>query len=138
LVAGCDGRGGITRRVTPKRTAKPCGPGPPRRWGQALRDVSKSDGGYQARHTEESTEQPLKPLRREGRVAPVEPVVPTRVLSTLRTGPRVQPASGLPCALCLPRDPSIQNSGESRRGNDKARLCPPKRLNSLPRAARRL
>jgi hypothetical protein len=29
LVAGCDGRDGITRRVTPKRTAKPCGPGPP-------------------------------------------------------------------------------------------------------------
>jgi hypothetical protein len=34
----------------------------PRRWDQALRDVAQGDGGYQARHTEESTKQLLKPI----------------------------------------------------------------------------
>jgi hypothetical protein len=67
-----------------RRTVKSCGPDPPTLGsGRSNRDVGPmdrhagfvGDGGYQARHTGESTKQPLKPLRREGRVAPVEPVV---------------------------------------------------------------
>jgi len=41
----------------------------PRRWGQASRKTfAGSDGGYKARYTGESTEQPLTPLRRECRM----------------------------------------------------------------------
>ena len=45
-------------------------------------------------------------------------------LCTLRMRPRVQRASGIPCALCLSRgrEVSSQNSGASRRGNAESRL----------------
>src|SRR6516162_979872 len=51
--------------------------------------------------TGESPKQPLKPLRREGRVAPVEPVVDLLVcFFQLHARLRVRPAPGFPCALC--------------------------------------
>ena len=40
----------------------------PRRWDQACGDEPAGDGGYQARHSRESTKQPLKPSRRECRL----------------------------------------------------------------------
>jgi hypothetical protein len=54
----------------PMRTAKPCGPGAQTLASSSRETFRESDGGYQARYPEESTEQPLTPLRREGR-APV-------------------------------------------------------------------
>jgi hypothetical protein len=55
--AGCDGRGGITGRVKPKRTAKSRGPDPPT-LGSSLPISSAGDGGYQARHTGENAYKP--------------------------------------------------------------------------------
>src|SRR6185312_12652914 len=86
------------RRKHPLRTAKPCGPGPPM-LGSSLRATLANDGGYQARYPGESAEQPLKPLRREGRMLP-------SYLCNLRAevqffctqGSRVRRAPGLPCA----------------------------------------
>jgi len=49
------------------RTAKPYGPDAPTLASSKL-EQSACDGGYQARHPGESTEQPLKPSRREGRM----------------------------------------------------------------------
>jgi hypothetical protein len=47
----------------------------------------------------EITKQPLKPLRREGRVFSAEPVVLPRAF-LLHADRGRQPAPGLPCALC--------------------------------------
>jgi hypothetical protein len=57
---------GVARRAMPMRTAKSCGPDLPT-LRSSLRDDLASDGGYQARHSEESAKQPLTPLRRECR-----------------------------------------------------------------------
>jgi hypothetical protein len=90
LGAGCGGRGGVTRRMTRPRTAKPCGPDAPT-LASSLRngDVSPNrltrragDGGKRARSPGRARSRPLKPLRRECRVTPGEPVATTRVLST--------------------------------------------------------
>ena len=66
------------------RTAKSCGPGAPTRpdagvkFCGAIREmtVARKPGHRGARR------KPLKPLRGESRIDPVEPVVTTRVLST--------------------------------------------------------
>ena len=66
---------------------------------------------------------PLTPLRREGRVAPVEPVVDLLVcFFPLHARPRVRPASGFPCALCFRGIMCGQNPGERRRGNGESCL----------------
>jgi len=67
--AGCGGRGGVARRAARKRTAKSCGPDASTlasswRWLIRWRWWQKSP------ITRESTKQPLKPLRREGRIDP--------------------------------------------------------------------
>ena len=110
--AGCDGRGRVARRMTRARTAKACGPdapwlasslwigdvglsGPTRRDPQAT-VTKRSWTPGRARSIS------CKPSRGEGRVAPVEPVVNVLMcFFTLHMRLRVQPAPGLPCALCL-------------------------------------
>src|SRR6185437_149605 len=73
----------------------------PRRWDQAFRATNLlGDGGYQARHSRESAKQPLKPSRRECRIAPALPVV-TAACFFVAGGPWVRPASGIPRALFL-------------------------------------
>jgi hypothetical protein len=83
------------------RTAKSCGPDTPTLVSSSqLR--SAGDGGQQARSTGESTKQPLKPLRRESRIASAGPVCSCAFLcASLHTRPRVQRASGFPCALLI-------------------------------------
>src|SRR5207253_2518148 len=61
--AGCDGRVHAQGRSAPTRTAKSCGPGPPT-LGSSFAGDPRGDGGYQARHTEESANISRKPLRR--------------------------------------------------------------------------
>src|SRR6185437_13110187 len=57
----------------------------PRRWDQAFRATNLlGDGGYQARHSRESAKQPLKPSRRECRIAPALPVVTAACFSICR------------------------------------------------------
>ncbi len=62
------------RRSVQTRTAKTCGPDPPT-LGSTPGSRARGDGGYQARYARESTEQPLKPLCREGRRCSGSPVV---------------------------------------------------------------
>jgi hypothetical protein len=50
----------------------------------------------------------LTPSRREGRVAPVEPVVINSCAFLMHARLRVQPAPGLPCALVFPGGTSIR------------------------------
>jgi hypothetical protein len=48
----------LARRARNGRTVKPCGPVPPTLGTSFAKQVSLDDGGYQARHPGESTEQP--------------------------------------------------------------------------------
>ncbi len=89
---------GSTRRDPPARVARK--PGSPRR----------------------ARRKPLKPLRGESRIAPVGPVVITRVVFASHTRLRVQSASGFPCALRFVEGPRSQTSGRMCRGN--ACSCP--------------
>jgi len=104
--AGCGGREGAQRAMSAptkasSRTAKSCGPDPPT-LGPSLRWWSAGDGGYQARHSRESTKQPLKPSRRECRLfRPCLWWLPPAF--HLAGGPWVRPASGIPCALFCSR-----------------------------------
>jgi hypothetical protein len=71
-----------------------------RRWDQAFRATSLSgDGGYQARHSKESTKQPLTPSAQGRPDVPVEPVVTNSCVFCYHRRLRVRPASGFPCAL---------------------------------------
>ena len=92
----------------PVRTAKACGPDPPTLFptlGSSLARLAMSAlTGPTRRARRRWLSSPVhrgehaisrKPLRRE---SPVEPVVRTRVLSTMHTRLRVQAAPGLPCA----------------------------------------
>jgi hypothetical protein len=76
----------------------------PRRWCQVGDDASHhaGDGGKQARSPGRARNKPLKPLRREGRIASAEPVCSCVFCFVhLHTRPRVQRAPGFPCALCF-------------------------------------
>jgi hypothetical protein len=99
---GGDGRALAAGRAAQPRTAKSCGPDLPT-LGSSLRATkSAGDGGYQARHSRESTKQPLKPSRRECRLyRPCLWFLPPAYF--VAGGPWVRPASGIPCALSFPR-----------------------------------
>jgi hypothetical protein len=80
----------------------------PRRWRQVLRvgDVGPSvrhaaqgDGDYQARHPGESTEQPLTPLRREGRMMRRTCGDYSCAFFTAHEAAGAVVAPGFPCAL---------------------------------------
>jgi hypothetical protein len=69
--------------------------------GVKLVERSASDGGKTAGHRGER-EVSRKPLRREGRMPPLNLYARVRIsLCSLHTRPRVQRAPGLPCALCF-------------------------------------
>jgi hypothetical protein len=69
------------------------------------------DGGNQAWSPGRARSKPLKPLRREGRVASAEPVVLPRAF-LLHADHGYQPVPGLPCALSQnPRGTLPQSSG---------------------------
>ena len=64
----------------------------------------RGDGVKQARSPGRARYRPLKPLRRESRIASAGPVCSCACFCTiLHTRPRVQRASGFPCALFLQR-----------------------------------
>jgi hypothetical protein len=98
------------RRTALKRTAKACGPdasavGVKSRGGfksptGRTKPYSRGDGVKQARSPGRARYRPLKPLRRESRIASAGPVCSCACFCTiLHTRPRVQRASGFPCAL---------------------------------------
>jgi hypothetical protein len=98
------------RRTALQRTAKACGPdasavGVKSRGGFAsptgrTKPYSRDDGVKQARSPGRARYRPLKPLRRESRIASAGPVCSCACFCTiLHTRPRVQRASGFPCAL---------------------------------------
>jgi hypothetical protein len=122
------------RRTALKRTAKACGPdasavGVKSRGGfesptGRKKPYSRGDGVKQARSPGRARHRPLKPLRRESRIASAGPVCSCACFCTiLHTRPRVQRASGFPCALFFVegKEFSLQTSGGSRRGN--AKVC---------------
>ena len=77
------------------------------------------DGGNKARSPGRARSKPLKPLRREGRISPVSPVVTTLVCFLPCTrGRGCQPASGLPCALSFKKGIThMKGSGNTGREN---------------------
>jgi hypothetical protein len=98
------------RRTALQRTAKACGPdasavGVKSRGGfesptGRTKPYSRGDGVKQARSPGRARYRPLKPLRRESRIASAGPVCSCACFCTiLHTRPRVQRASGFPCAL---------------------------------------
>jgi hypothetical protein len=102
------------RRTALQRTAKACGPdasavGVKSRGGfesptGRTTPYSRGDGVKQARSPGRARYRPLKPLRRESRIASAGPVCSCACFCTiLHTRPRVQRASGFPCALFLVR-----------------------------------
>src|SRR5216683_145793 len=65
----------------------------------------RGDGGKKARSPGRARSKPLKPLRREGRIASAEPVCSCAFCYVhLHARPRVQRAPGFPCALSLNRE----------------------------------
>ena len=72
--AGCGGRGCVARRAALTRTAKSCGPDTPTLVSSSCGAIRGSDGGKKARSPRRARRKPLKPLRREGRIASAEPV----------------------------------------------------------------
>jgi hypothetical protein len=123
LGGGCDGRGGARdERAGHGRTSRVVLA--PRCWRQASRAIGLRRG-LSSRHPGESAEQPLTPLRGGCRLYRL----PCRCLRAqvhflCTQGPRVRPASGIPCALCLSRGTrTMQHPDGSRRG--KVEPCVP-------------
>jgi hypothetical protein len=84
-------------------------------------DDLRSDGGKRARSPGRARRKPLKPLRREGRIASAEPVCSCAFSYVhLHTRPRVQRAPGFPCALYFLRVKSC-----ARLGHFMPRECGP-------------
>jgi hypothetical protein len=73
--AGCDGRKTSFDVAMSLRTSKACGPGTPGLVLSAQGDDLRATVTIRSRTPGRARTTPLKPLRREGRVAPVEPVV---------------------------------------------------------------
>ena len=74
----------------------------PRRWRQVLEELTLlgSDGDKKARSPRRARRKPLKPLRRECRIASAEPVCSCALFCAfLHTRPRVQRAPAIPCSL---------------------------------------
>jgi hypothetical protein len=76
--AGCDGRESC-ETIADRRGRRSRVVLSPRRWGQADRDDRSATGASKPGTPRRARRTPLKPLRREGRVASVEPVVTMRV-----------------------------------------------------------
>ena len=124
----------VARRVEPRercegvqderrfeRTAKPCGPDAPTLAFKSRASVREAmvttKPGHQGEHGISR-----KAITQGMPDASAEPVCScAHPLSPLRTRPRVQRASGIPCALVAEGEP-WQDSGVSRREN--AKLCP--------------
>jgi len=100
------------RRVSSAWTTKPCGPDAPTLASSLRVMIPRDDGGYQARHTEESAEQSLTPSCRECRLIRLNlwSLAPVFLFAG---GPWVRPSPGIPCALDFPRD-EMQQSSKAR------------------------
>ena len=72
---GCDGRGGASRRVTPTRTVKSCGPGAPVLASSLSAFTRRAGDGGKKAGPQGDHEAAVKPSRREGREVSAEPVV---------------------------------------------------------------
>ena len=123
-------RGGMqwTRKLAqderePMRTAKPCGPDAPT-LASSPREISRGRRWQESPVTEEH-EISRKPLRRESRIASAGPVCSCAFSCFhLHTRPRVQRASGFPCALFLFRGrQSTQSSGAIRAARSRSCVC---------------
>ena len=123
---GCGGRGVATDERRAMRTVKTCGPDAPTlvssSWeaSYSADDGGKRDGGKTSARGHRGERVIIrKPLRRESRMPPLpEPVCScAHSYGILHTRPRVQRASGFPCALFVWRVKSTQSSGASRREN---------------------
>src|ERR1700753_1821059 len=102
LGAGCGGRGSAQDEARRSRTAKPCGPDAPTLAFKLAktRSASRRRWWQKSPVTRESAEEAVKTIAR-GRPERSDFTCGdyTRVFSILHTGPRVQRAPGLPCAL---------------------------------------
>jgi len=94
----------------------------PRRWRQVSQDVRnpRGDGGKKARSPGRARRKPLKPLRGECRIASAALYARVRFLRSLHARPRMQRASGIPCALVIERrrifgKPRAYRAARSRR-----------------------
>jgi hypothetical protein len=117
----------------------------PRRWCQVLREAAAQPGldaslirkatvarkpGH--RGDTRARRKPLKPLRREGRIASAEPVCSCAFCYVhLHARPRVQRAPGFPCALCLKEGQGSCATRASRAAGSKNHVC--ERSNSMRR-----
>jgi hypothetical protein len=85
LGTGCGGRGSVRRAAARgrvmliSRTVKSCGPDAPTLASSFRRIICAGDGGKKARSPGRARSKPLKPLRREGRVKPVDLAATTLV-----------------------------------------------------------
>jgi hypothetical protein len=134
LGAGCDGRTSpgaiVARRAAFVRTAKPCGPGAST---LALSSWIRStdDGGKRARSPRRARRKPLKPSRRECRLIAVYLWLLTPVRFLLHRRPRVQRASGIPCALFVSRGWFLQQLGRIRAARTRCRVSPLKIVSQI-------
>jgi hypothetical protein len=82
-----------------RRLAKACGPGTLGLVLSLRKTIPRATVTIRSRTPGRARTTPLTPSRREGRVSRLNLWLLTRVLSTLHTRLRVQPAPGFPCAL---------------------------------------
>jgi hypothetical protein len=99
------------------RTAKPYGPDAPTLASSKL-EQSACDGGYQARHPGESTEQPLKPSRREGRMFRRVPVVTAACFFCCRRAMGAAEHPAFPAPSSFEGTRTMQNPDRSCRGKE--------------------
>jgi hypothetical protein len=124
LGAGCDGRVGLTRRASPTRTAKSCGPGLPTLRPSSRAYEARERQGQESPVSGESAYRAVKPLRREGRIAPTMPAVPSPCFFHAR-GLRLWRTPGLPGALCLQmRVGGLQSLDAKRLARRRTRVIP--------------
>src|ERR1700743_1852960 len=101
-----------TRECRPNalmRTVKPCGPVPSTLGSSLVEDDRRGDGGYQARDTGESTEQPFHHCAGSAGSFRLTCSDFARTLFVLRARLRVRPAPGIPCALCFRGTPKMHH-----------------------------
>src|SRR5438552_6127771 len=130
LGTGCDGRGSVRRagqmargRMMLTRTAKSCGPGAPT-LALSLRKRFRERRWQKSPVTGEITKETVKTIVQGMPVDAVYLWLLTRVLFLLHTRPRVQRASGIPCALLFEGHKVSHYSGAMRRENASACLNP--------------
>jgi hypothetical protein len=117
----------LARTKASPRTAKSCGPDSPM-LGSTPGSRARGDGGQEA-GAPRRPRISRNPLRRECRCSAVPVVACVRKVHVLCTqGSRVQPASGIPCALSVERDDDW-----TKLGRNVSREC----FNSSLRGAKR-